>query len=361
MEKKNYLLYDFMQVAGGAERVTLSLAEGLSGFQVLVSRCYPEALPLLNTSAVKVQELRGGWSQCLPRILESLWCFRFRTQCLEDAHVVIYSGFYAPMAVAQQRTGRRLYYCHTIPRFAYDLFDTSKADFPVWLRPVYSMFIRWLRSRYEAALKQMDCIYVNSENVRLRLKKYTGLDAEVIYPPVDTEKFTQLGDMGYYLSTARLMPNKRLDVIVEAFKALPQHQLVIVSGGPELRRLKARASGAANIRFTGWQTEVQMREWVGYARSVIYLPVDEDFGISPVEAMAAGKPVIGVAEGGLLETVVHAKTGWLITTPPTLQAVQDAVAVVEASHGQQMSDACVAQAARFTRDAFIQRFQQLLS
>lgn len=357
---KNYLLYDFMQVAGGAERVTLTLAEAFPDFQALVSRCYPAAQPLLEGSSANVQELRGGWSTCLPRILESMWCFRFRAERLREADTVLYSGFYAPLAVYQQRSGRRFYYCHTIPRFAYDLYDSTLADFPFWLRPFYAIFVRWFRTRYEAAIGRMDRIFVNSENVRARLRRYTGLDAEVVYPPVATQHFQCLGDEGYYLSTARLVPNKRVDVIVRAFLQMPNRSLVVLSGGPELERLKAIAGDAPNIRFTGWQTDEALRRWVGNARCVIYLPVDEDFGMSPVEAMAAGKPVIGVAEGGLLETVVPGHTGVLIAPSPTPEAVVQAVAQIEQIHGAQLSAQCWQRAQQFTEDAFVARMAAIL-
>lgn len=352
---KNYLLYDFMQVAGGAERVTLTLAEAFPDFQTLVSRCYPDAQPLLDASTAQVQELRGGWSARLPRILESMWCFWFRAGRLHDAHTVLYSGFYAPLAVYQQQSGRRFYYCHTIPRFAYDLYDSTLADFPLWLRPFYAIFVRWFRKQYEAAIGRMDRIFVNSENVRARLQRYTGLDAEVVYPPVDTQHFRFLADEGYYLSTARLVPNKRVDVIVRAFLQMPARSLVVLSGGPELERLRAIARGAPNIRFIGWQTDEALRRWVGNARCVIYLPVDEDFGMSPVEAMAAGKPVIGVAEGGLLETVINNETGVLVPTPPTPESVMAAVEQIEKIQGPWIAENCRKRADLFSEAIFIRR------
>lgn len=356
-EGGHFLLYDFMQVAGGAERVTLTLAEALPGFETLVSRCYAQAMPLLEGSQVRVRELRGGWSAWLPRIPESMWCFRFRSQCLRDAQQVVYSGFYAPFAVHQQRGGLRLYYCHTIPRFAYDLYESTLAQFPAPLRPLYRLFVWWFRKRYEKAIGRMDRILVNSENVRQRLRRYTGLDATVVYPPVATESFRTLDDAGYYLSTARLVPNKRVDIIVRAFLRMPQRRLVVLSGGAELGRLKALAAGAANIEFTGWQTDEQLRLWMGRARAVVYLPVDEDFGMSPVEAMAAGKPVIGVAQGGLLETVVQGQTGILITDPPTPESVMAAVDDMEHMHGPEVSQVCMDRAGQFTQARFVEHMR----
>ncbi|MEJ8293831.1 glycosyltransferase [Delftia tsuruhatensis] len=353
--KKHFLLYDFMQVVGGAERVTLTLAEALPEFDTIVSRCYPEAQTLLNASRIKVHELKGGISSFLPRILESMWCFRFRSQCLRDANQVIYSGFYAPLAVYSQRGGLRIYYCHTVPRFAYDLYADEIRKLPFLLRPLYALFMWWFRGRYEAAIRRMDKILVNSENVRKRLKIYTGLDSEVLYPPVATHNFRKLSDQGYYLSTARLVPNKRVEVIVRAFMKMPGKRLVVVSGGPELERLKLLAAAAKNIVFTGWQTDEALHKWVGHAKAVIYLPVDEDFGMSPVEAMAAGKPVIGVAQGGLLETIEEGKTGFLLENPPTPDAVIAAVEKVEQVRNEEMSSACIAASERFNEANFVRR------
>jgi glycosyltransferase involved in cell wall biosynthesis len=259
--------------------------------------------------------------------------------------------------VHNQRNGFRVYYCHTIPRFAYDLYEDSIKSFHFLLRPIYALFIWWFRRQYEVAVGKMDKILVNSENVRRRLKLHTGFDSDVLYPPVATQYFKQLDDEGYYLSTARLVPNKRVDVIVRAFMQMPDRQLVVLSGGPELERLKQLASGMQNIIFTGWQTDEEVRRWVGHARAVIYLPVDEDFGMSPVEAMAAGKPVIGVAQGGLLETIEDGKTGFLLENPPTPQAVIVAVDKVENMQPEEMSMACIASSQRFTESRFVQQIK----
>lgn len=129
---------------------------------------------------------------------------------------------------------------------------------PWILRPLYAWFVQWFRWQYENSIGRMDHILVNSENVRQRLKHYTGLEAEVVHPPVATKKFQLLGDERFYLFMARLVPNKRVDLIVRAFAGMPEILLLVLSGGPELERLKALAAGAKNILFTGWQTDEQV-------------------------------------------------------------------------------------------------------
>lgn len=356
-----WLLYDYMQVAGGAERVTLTLARTLPDFQTLVSRTYADAEPLLAEAALPITQLGTRWTRWMTRIPEAAFNFRFRSRRLAQARAVLYSGFYAPMAVHQQKAGLKVYYCHTIPRFAYDLYGASRAGFPWVLRGLFGCFAAVVRWQYQKAIDQMDVVLVNSENVRRRLKHFVGVDAKVVYPPVATGHFKWAGDGGYYLSVARLTPNKRVDVIVRAFLSMPTRRLVVASGGPELARLQAIAAGAPNITFVGWQTEDALRDLVANAHAAIYLPVDEDFGMSPVECMAAGKPVIGVAEGGLLETVVHRQTGILIEGEPTPDKLCKAVHDLAQLDTVALRSACEVRAAQFDEKRFVVAIQRHLS
>jgi glycosyltransferase involved in cell wall biosynthesis len=152
-----------------------------------------------------------------------------------------------------------------------------------------------------------------------------------------------------------------VDVVVQAFLQMPHRRVVVVSGGSQSARLQTMAQDASNITCKGWVSESQLQDCVGQARAAIYLPVDEDFGMSPVEAMAAGKPVMGVAEGGLLETIVHGQTGWLIEGELTPQKVMAAVEALEALHPPGMRAACEAQAQRFDASVFAREFQNELA
>lgn len=357
---RNFLLYDFMQVAGGAERVTLTLAEALPSYTTVVSRIYPECAPLLEGRQVEIAARGNAYSRWLGRIPEAILNFRYRSRFLAAAGTVVYSGYYAPLAARFQGSGRRIYYCHALPRFAYDLIDHYRPRFPAGTRWAYDLAMAWLRREYRLAVTSMDVVVANSENVRRRLREYLGLDARVIHPPVATERFHYLDDQGYYLSVARLTGNKRVHIIVEAFLRMPHRQLVVVSGGPELSRLQQLAAGAGNIRFVGWQSEEALRAWVGNARAAIYVSIDEDFGMSPVEAMAAGKPVIGVAAGGLLETVVDGQTGVLIEEPLTVEGLVAAVDRLEGLDPAAMRAACERRAGLFSEAAFLDKMRALL-
>jgi len=355
-----YVVYDFLQVAGGAERVTLALARALPGFEVVVARVSPAAGPLLFGFGAGVRSLGGARSRRLGGVLEAIACFVGRAGFLAHAETVIYSGFYAPLAVHRQQAGRRIYYCHTPPRFAFELQSFYRARYPWFLRPLFDGVTAWLRVRYVRAVQAMDMVLANSDNVRRRLEVCCGVQAQVLHPPVDVARFGWLADEGYFLSTARLEPLKRVEVLVQAFLQMPHQRLVVCSGGAELATLVALAVGAPNIQFVGWTSDAELADWVGRARATLYVPVDEDFGMSPVESMAAGKPVIGVAEGGLLETVLDGQTGVLLSPALGVQAVCAAVESMTAERARAMRAACEARAQVFRSEVFEARIRALV-
>jgi len=359
--KRDFILYDYLQVAGGAERLTQTLADALPDFQMVVSRIYPDYQRFAEASSATPLVLSQGIDHLLGRIPAAIINFSLRTRFLHDADTVLYSGFYAPLAVHHQQQGRRIYYCHTPPRYAFDLKQNYLNQLRPALRPIFITFVNWIKKHYLAALKKMDRIIANSVNVRSRLLNIAGLSAEVVYPPIDTDHFRWLGQDNYYVSTARLEPNKRVDLIVEAFCGMPDQRLIVLSGGSMLERLKARVgNGYGNIHFTGWQTDEQLRQWMGNAIATLYIPMNEDFGMSPVESMAAGKPVIGVNEGGLRETVVDGQTGILLPAAPAVDHLIAAVQQVTAHRALAMRPACEARARLFARDIFIDRMRAIL-
>ena len=154
-----------------------------------------------------------------------------------------------------------------------------------------------------------------SENVRHRIESIYHRTADVIYPPVDTSRFTlSTGDKGYFLVVSALVPYKRIDLAIEAFNRTGE-RLVIVGDGPEFERLR-RAAGP-NIEFAGWQGDERLNDYYASCTALVF-PGEEDFGIVPVEAMATGKPVIAYARGGALETVINRaglRTGVLFAEP----------------------------------------------
>lgn len=358
-QKDLLLLYDFLQTRGGAERVLHCLHAHLAA-PVCVGFVEEASFGELF-AAQDLIDLGAGCGIPAVAIARVLHAFHGRGAHLAGAYRTrVFSGSYAPLANRDIGHGRSIYYCHTPPRFLYDLRDHYQASFPAWQRPLLAALRRWLQPRYEAAVRSMDVVLANSRNVQRRLQDYLGVPSRVVYPPVDADGFRWLGDEGYFLSTARLEPLKRVDLLVRAFKRMPSIRLVISSGGSELPRLRALAADSPNIRFTGWLDDHQLAELMGRARATLYLPVDEDFGMSPVESMAAGKPVIGVAEGGLLETVADGETGLLLPADPDENDVISAVNALDTDRARSMRGACTLQAQQFSKARFLEEIGRVL-
>ena len=349
---KNIILHDYFESLEGGGRLSSILAHGLDmdigyGF---AGKKHPFVKNLTKHS-LNSHSFIPLWKQ-----FKLARAFSEKTFFLKSYEIVVYSGFYTPLAINNHLNGKNILYCHTPPRFIYDQKEFYSKRLPAPLRPLLQIFSNYLQPRYENAVNNMDKIITNSENVSKRLQTYLGKQSTVIYPPCDTERFQWL-DQNYYLSMGRLDPLKRVDLIVRAFLKMPDKKLVITSGGGELSSLKKLANQADNIYFTGWVNEQKLVELVGNSIATLYLAKDEDFGMSPVESMAAGKPVIGAAEGGLLETIIPSETGLLLKNP-SVSAICEAVSTITPKIALNMRNDCEKQAHKFRTEVFIEKMRE---
>jgi glycosyltransferase involved in cell wall biosynthesis len=352
------VLHDSFAFKGGGERLVHILCEGLDldlafgersdqGFDL-------EALPgkLID---LKVGSSLWGW-----RTVQRLYSFILKTRFLKHYESVIYSGQNSTLAVHNHPGGKNIYYCNTPPRSLYDLKEYRLASLSFTQRLNHHAFNLGFQPLFESAIDKMDLIVANSVNIQKRIKKYLQKDSMVIHPPCDTESFHWKGQEDYYFSFARLDPLKRVDVIVKAFVQMPDKRLVIASTGPDMERLKQLAEGSENITFTGAVDDHQLKDLLGKSIASIYIPQDEDFGMSPVESLAAGKPVLGVAEGGILETLVHGETGILIPANPSPEDLIAAVHELNPKRALGMQESCEHRARLFDTKIFLEKMGQLL-
>lgn len=217
-------------------------------------------------------------------------------------------------------------YCHTPLRYAWDDCHKYLEEFgwPGPIKFIAPAFISYLRLWDRAAASRPDKLIANSSFVRRRIKKYYNQEAEVIHPPVETNKFelkpkTAAGD--YYLMVGRFLPYKKFDVAISAFKDL-KLPLKIIGFGPDFKRLKKMAG--PTVEFLGRVSDDDLlASYYQKSRAFIF-PQEEDFGIAAVEAMAAGRPVIGYRAGGALEIIRENKTG-LFFDEQTPVALKEAV------------------------------------
>ncbi|MDM8566519.1 glycosyltransferase [Candidatus Halobeggiatoa sp. HSG11] len=352
---KNIILHDYFESLEGGGKLSSVLARGLNmdigyGF---ANKNHP-FIENLTQYSLNSRSSIPLWKQ-----FKLAKAFNNHTDFLKNYETVIYSGFYTPLAINNHTNGKNILYCHTPPRFIYDQKKFYLKRLPIHLRPLLLTFIKYLQPRYEHAVANMDIIIANSENVSQRIQHYLGKQSTVIHPPCDTKRFQWLGQENYYLSMGRLDPLKRIDLIVQAFLKMPDKKLIIASGGEELPRLQKLAKQSNNIHLTGWVDEQKLTELVGKSIATLYLAKDEDFGMSPVESMAAGKPVIGTAEGGLLETIIPFKTGFLLQ--PSVSAICQAVSTMTPKTALNMRNDCEKQAQNFRTEIFLEKMQHYLN
>ena len=288
------------------------------------------------------------------------YAFKKFGRSLSKYDAVLLSGNHALSAALSIKGAKIIYYCHTVPRFAYDLYDYYKQSMGKIARIKFYFFCHYIRWDFNYKAKRVDYFLCNSENVRQRIKKFTGMDAEVVYPPVDIQDYRFIEKGTFYLSTARIEGHKRVELVVEAFMEMPDKKLVVASGGGQLAYLKALAKGCHNIVFVGWLTKDDLVEMVGRCIATIYIPMDEDFGISPVESMAAGKPVIAVDEGGLRETISDGVTGILCNKNIIKPSLIDAVNRMSPEVALSMKEKCEQSSQRFSVEYFKKSFQAAL-
>ena len=204
-------------------------------------------------------------------------------------------GILAPSAA------RHVCYCHTPMRYLWDLYPAYRGEWTSapWKRTVMAPLANYLRLWDFATAARVDRFVANSRNVQRRVWKTYRRDAEVIYPPVQVESFYAAAPEDYYLIVSELVPYKRVDSAVRVFSRNGR-RLRIAGDGPEYKSL--RRSAAPNIEFCGRVPDAELRELYARCRAFL-MPGQEDFGITAVEALASGRPVIALGRGGALETV----------------------------------------------------------
>ena len=222
---------------------------------------------------------------------------------LREYDLIISSSHALAKGVLTSPDQLHISYVHTPMRYAWDQMNTylkestlSKFGFEIPIRFMLYKLRQW--DFYSS--QRLDYIIANSNFTSKRIKKYWGLESDVINPPVDIKRFKYNNPReDYYISLNRLVPNKRVDLLIKAFNKL-NLPLIIIGDGPE--RLKLRKIANPNIKFLRKISDEEVENYMSRCRAFVYAGI-EDFGIAPVEAMASGAPVIAFGKGGILDTV----------------------------------------------------------
>ncbi len=243
-------------------------------------------------------------------------------------------------------------YCHTPMRYAWDMYESyfNKDRFPAMVSFAIGRLMPYLRKWDIATASRVDRFVANSHYVKERIGRIYNASADVVHPPADTEFFTPdhnvtKGD--YYLVVSAFAPYKKVEIAIEA-SMRAGFPLVVVGSGEDEKRLKGLAG--PNVTFEGAVSDERIRDLYRGAKALLF-PGEEDFGITPVEAMACGTPVIAYGKGGALETVVPGVTG-LFFKNQTTQDLVDAVVMFTASYERFDQARISAHAGRFSKEAF---------
>src|SRR2546428_11091347 len=308
------VLHDFLETIGGGERVALTLAKHL-GADLITTDFDPTILQRLDVADVNVISLGPLVRRPPLKQIDASW--KFARARLDDYDFHFLIGNLAHYAA--RRHHPNVYYCLTPTRAFFDQRQAMLARFSLTGRLAARAWIG-VQSRLERrSIRHCDNVIAISETVRARIRRFYGRDARVIHPPVATHRFRfqELGD--FWLAVSRLYPEKRIELQLEVFRRLPAERLVLVGGhapGDMAERYVARLRPPPNVTLLGEIPDERLVDLYARCRGFLTTAVDEDFGITPVEAMAAGKCVLATDEGGYRETVVDGKTGFLLTPDP---------------------------------------------
>lgn len=351
------IFHDHMSFIGGGERSILTLAKALDA-DLYVTDLDPELPGRLGFADVRVTELKKVPKTPLLRQTQQAKAFHHAEIPPHDGYV--FSGNWA---IAASETHKpNLWYCYTPARVFYDLEAAFLADLGPAKRVAARTWIKRTRPKYEANVAEVGRIVAISQNVAARVRRYLHRDSDIVYPPVDVSRyrFSRVGD--FWLSVTRLSHEKRVGLQVEAFRKLPEERLVIAGGGQvgvDARAFRRSLNPPRNVEFLGEVDEARLRELYATCRGLVVTSQAEDFGLTPIEAMASGKAVIAVDEGGYRESVLPAQTGWLV--PATPAAIAKAVREATPERLALMRPACEERAKSFDASVFVAHMKAIVA
>lgn len=342
------IFHDYFSNIGGGEKVVLAMADSLNADIYTTDFSIPTEFDPHH----RIHQLGNLSPRLFIRQMEATMQF-WSCDLSSQYDLFIFSGNWAHHA--SRKHSPSLFYCHTPVRALYDLYPVFKKRLPIPVQPIYSSWATVMRALDNRSIARIDEIVANSKNVQNRIKQYYHRNAPVIYPPVDTSRYLcqEYGD--FWLSVNRIYPEKRIELQIEAFSHMPDQNLVIVGGvsvgdhaGPYGKKILKMVHGKKNITIQGQISDDALISLYSKCKGLICTAVEEDFGITPLEAMASGKPVIAVAEGGFLETITP-ECGRFIR--PNADDIVKAVQSISI-HPERFQEACQNQASKFDITVF---------
>lgn len=351
------IYYDTLWVKGGAERVVVQLANGLSA-DIYTSGLNPELIQWLDSKS-KIVDIGNILINFIPGIgmlLEAPFRFFFyRPKEKYDVHIFV--GFNSIFAARKENNN--VWFCLTPNRMLYD-HRQLKASTGSFLKQFFFRCYQFLFTGADQhAIAQLDKIIAQTRGVQKRIDKYYKRESSIIYSPIITDNYFYTKNSDFFLTVARLVPEKRISLIAEAFTQMPNKKLIIVGDGPEKDTITQIITGNPNITLLTDVNDVELRKLYAECVATIYMPMNEDFGLIPLEGMSSGKICIGVNEGGCLETIQDGVNGKLI--PPTVKALLDTVKNFDYAWAKRQKEKCMASARKFDVSTCVAKWKEELA
>jgi glycosyltransferase involved in cell wall biosynthesis len=353
------LVHDYLNESGGAERVLMALSE-LFPEAPIYTAFYKKDSEAYET--FKNKKIIASWVQNIPLFPKYLHSpLRFLAPLIwgsfnfSEYDVVISSAsWYITKGFGTRGTNEKkpveICYCHTPPRWLYG-YTTSIELQKYWPVKIYAKVVGAFMRMYDFnSAQKVNFFIANSKNVAARIKKYYRRDATVIYPPVEIPKIGRVQKEDYYLIISRIVGGKGIDLAVRTATKLGIN--LKIAGSPagystEYKKLQKLSKG--KVEFLGHVTDLEIAELYTRAKAFLVLSTDEDFGMTPVEAMMAGTPVIAYRGGGYLESVVENKTGVFFDQPTETSL---SLAIKKFEKMRFSSKDCINQANKFSKERF---------
>lgn len=355
---KTALVHDWMNQIGGAEDVLETLVSLYPNVPIYTSMYAPEKMPL----HWQKWDIRTTFLNRMPFIHKKqqlyfpLYPMAFEQHDFRGYDLIISnkSGFCHGILTDPDTV--HICYCLTPTRYVWRYHQYAEQEnLGKVTRGLLQPFLTWLRVWDRLAADRVDHFIAISQEVRRRIAKVYGREATIIYPPVDTSRFAPVNKVDdYYLFVGRLVPYRRLDLLIEAFNKM-KRPLHIAGSGRDRQRLERLAG--PTIKFLGYVPDADLPPLFAGCKAFVF-PGEEDFGIAPIQAMAAGRPVIAYAAGGALDTIVPGVTGLLFAE----QTVDDIIQAVESFDVEQVDTAVIRQhAVQFDTEVFKEKFKSFVS
>ncbi len=365
-EPKVAIVNDYLIQNGGAERTLEAIHDIFPNSVVYTSsfepKFFPESFKRWDIRTTSIQNI--PFSNVLMKQYTPLYPVAFEQLKLSEYDIVISSWSAWSKAVLTTPKQLHISYCHTPPRFLYKYVGESSKRDAWYYRPVVPFLDSILRIWDYKSAQRPNYLIANSKNVKERIRKFYRRDSEIIYPPLKLQKELILPagshkfDRNYYLIVSRLAAYKNIDLAIEAFNYL-ELPLRIVGSGKEEGNLKKMIRG--NIALMGRVDDRELGILYQNCKGMIFPVIDEDFGISPVEALSHGKPVLAHRSGGPLETIEDGKTGMFfekLTVEGLVEAVQKFDLAILANS---FDPACLkASVQKFEESIFKKRFYEFV-